>query len=218
MLNLSVPAQQRSKMALERFLNTSAHLLANNEFEQTGVAQIAKLSGSSVGTFYRLFGDKDVLLCAAHDRFVLKSRERVSMLAEQLNASPSSLVDKASDFITGVSDIYNKSEGLIRALIIRSSSDANFRIRIHQLNSHVCETFTHLLTSHEAVLGHPNPGQAADLCAHMLLASLNYLSMVGTLGSTPREAIPRELSRLICSYLQAQPTSAVAASSDQRKA
>ena len=36
----------------------------------------------------------------------------------------------------------------------------------------------------------------------MLLASLNYLTMVGTLGETPREVIPEELSRLICNYLE----------------
>jgi hypothetical protein len=51
-------------------------------------------------------------------------------------------------------------------------------------------------------LGHPNPEQAADLSAHMLLASMNYFTMVGTLGTTPREVVPGELSRMICSYLE----------------
>lgn len=34
---------------------------------------------------------------------------------------------------------------------------------------------------------------------------LNYLTMVGSLGTTPREHIPGELSRLVCNYLQVSP-------------
>lgn len=69
MLDFPAPTQDWSKKVLERFLNVAAGLLANNQFEEAGVSQLATLSDSSVGIFYRLFGDKDVLLFAVHERF-----------------------------------------------------------------------------------------------------------------------------------------------------
>jgi hypothetical protein len=54
------------------------------------------------------------------------------------------------------------------------------------------------------------PASSAAICkpsdilaAHLLLAGMNYFTMVGTFGSTPPKVIPHELARLICSYLQA---------------
>ena len=77
MYSIASPTQARSKKALERFLNVAAELLANNQFEETGISQIAQLAESSVGTFYRLLGDKDVLLYAVHQHFVEQSRTAV---------------------------------------------------------------------------------------------------------------------------------------------
>lgn len=207
MNDVPTPSQDRSRRALERFLNAAVDVLASNEFEGTGIAQLAKLASSSVGTFYRLFGDKDALLLAVHQRFVNQAWDRTSSLADELEVSPVPLDEKICSFILGVYGIYKGSEGLIRALIVRSSSDPGFRGRIHQLNSHVCETFTQVLLAHQGEMSHPNPQQAIDLSAHMLLANMNYLSLVGSLGSIPREDIPGEFSRLICCYLGVELTS-----------
>ena len=42
MYSIASPTQARSKKALERFLNVAAELLANNQFEETGISQIAE--------------------------------------------------------------------------------------------------------------------------------------------------------------------------------
>src|SRR3990167_4078989 len=172
MYSISSPTQARSKKALERFLNVAAELLADNRFEDTGISQIAVLAESSVGTFYRLLGDKDVLLYAVHERFVEQGRSAIDSLVQDLGHSELPLSGQIEAFIQGIIALFEGREGLLRALVRRSS------------------------------LRHPQPQQAADLAAHMLLASLNYLTMVGTLGETPREVIPEELSRLICNYLE----------------
>ena len=61
MYSIASPTQARSKKALERFLNVAAELLANNQFEETGISQIAQLAESSVGTFYRLLGELEAV-------------------------------------------------------------------------------------------------------------------------------------------------------------
>jgi len=180
----------------------AAELLTENRFEDTGISQIAQLAESSVGTFYRLLGDKDVLLYAVHERFVEQGRQAIDSLVSELSQDARPLVAQIETFIQGIIDLFEGREGLLRALIRRSSADLQFRQRFHQLNAHIGQTFCAIVLKRRSELGHPRPDQAADLSAHMLLASLNYLTMVGTLGQTPREVIPGELSRLICNYLE----------------
>jgi AcrR family transcriptional regulator len=202
MYSISNPTQARSKKALERFLNVAAELLADNRFEDTGISQIAVLAESSVGTFYRLLGDKDVLLYAVHERFVEQGRSAIDSLVQNLGHSELPLSGQIEAFIQGIITLFEGREGLLRALVRRSSADLQFRQRFHQLNAYIGQTFCAIVLARCNELRHPQPQQAADLAAHMLLASLNYLTMVGTLGETPREVIPEELSRLICNYLE----------------
>jgi AcrR family transcriptional regulator len=202
MYSISSPTQARSKKALERFLNVAAELLADNRFEDTGISQIALLAESSVGTFYRLLGDKDVLLYAVHERFVEQGRSAIDGLVQDLSHSELPLSGQIEAFIQGMIALFEGREGLLRALVRRSSADLQFRQRFHQLNAYIGQTFCAIVLARRNELRHPQPQQAADLAAHMLLASLNYLTMVGTLGETPREVIPEELSRLICNYLE----------------
>lgn len=202
MYSISSPTQARSKKALERFLNVAAELLADNRFEDTGISQIAQMAKSSVGTFYRLLGDKDVLLFAVHERFVEQGRNAIDALVADLSHSDLSLAAQIEVFIQGMIDLFAGREGLLRALVRRSSADLQFRQRFHQLNAYIGLTLCRIVLARQSELGHPQPQQAADLSAHMLLASLNYFTMVGTLGETPRDVIPGELSKLICNYLE----------------
>jgi len=202
MNSISSPTQARSKKALERFLNVAAELLADNRFEDTGISQIAQLAESSVGTFYRLLGDKDVLLYAVHERFVEEGRSAIDALVQDIGRSDMPLKAQIESFIQGIIDLFEGREGLLRALVRRSSADLQFRQRFHQLNAYIGQTFCALVLNRQNELRHPQPQQAADLSAHLLLASMNYLTMVGTLGQTPREVVPEELSRLICNYLE----------------
>ncbi|MBA4290522.1 MAG: TetR/AcrR family transcriptional regulator [Pseudomonas sp.] len=202
MNSISSPTQARSKKALERFLNVAAELLADNRFEDTGISQIAQLAESSVGTFYRLLGDKDVLLYAVHERFVEEGRSAIDALVADLSHSNLPLAEQIEVFIQGMIDLFAGREGLLRALVRRSSADLQFRQRFHQLNAYIGQTFCRIVLARQSELGHPQPQHAADLSAHMLLASMNYFTMVGTLGETPREVIPGEISKLICNYLE----------------
>ncbi|MGH8354362.1 MAG: TetR/AcrR family transcriptional regulator [Pseudomonas sp.] len=202
MYNLVSPPQARSKKALERFLNVAADLLANNTFEEAGIAQIAQLAQSSVGTFYRLLGDKDILLYAVHARFVEESQVAIDQHIEQLLNSELDAYGRIECFIRTLIDLFRQREGLLRALIRRSSADLQFRQRFHQLNAYIGQAFCRIALAQPGAIQHPQPSQAADLAGHLLLASMNYYTMTGSLGATAAEDIPGELSRLVLSYLQ----------------
>lgn len=207
MFSIASPTQVRSKQALERFLNVAAVQLANNTFEETGIAQLAQLAESSVGTFYRLLGDKDVLLYAVHSRFVEQAQSAVDALTAELSDSKLSLSGQIEGFILAVVGQFEGNEGLLRALIRRSSADLQFRQRFHHINAYISQAFCQIVLAHADELTHPQPAQAADLAAQILIASMNYFTLVGSFGSTPPKVIPHELTCVICSYLQITPAS-----------
>lgn len=207
MFSIASPTQVRSKQALERFLNVAAVQLANNTFEETGIAQLAQLAESSVGTFYRLLGDKDVLLYAVHSRFVEQAQNAVDALSNELKLSELTLSGQIEHFILAVIRQFEGNEGLLRALIRRSSADLQFRQRFHHINAYISQAFSQVVLAHAEQLQHPHPAQAADLAAQILIASMNYFTLVGSFGSTPPKVIPLELTCVICSYLQVSPAS-----------
>src|SRR5262245_21079979 len=63
------PQQARSQETLERLLDAAEHLVGEKGFEDTGVAEVARRAGSSVGAFYARFRDKDALLHALYERY-----------------------------------------------------------------------------------------------------------------------------------------------------
>src|SRR6218665_2582713 len=148
MYSIASPTQARSKKALERFLNVAADLLADNQFEETGISQIAQLAESSVGTFYRLLGDKDVLLYAVHDRFVEQSRLAVDGLVAELKGGELPLAQQIEKLIASMLELFRGSEGLLRALIRRSSNDLQFRQRFPQLNAYISQIFCRIVLTH----------------------------------------------------------------------
>src|SRR3989338_6516099 len=196
------PTQERSKQALERFLSVAAELLANNTFEDTGISQISQLAESSVGTFYRLLGDKDILLYAVHGRFVEESRAASDDTIERILQSELGAKAQIESFIRTLIELFRHREGLLRALIRRSSADLQFRQRFHELNAYIANAFCRIALAQLMTIRHPNPTQATDLVAHLLLASLNYYTMTGSLGITAGKDIPAELSRLVLNYLE----------------
>ncbi len=202
MSDLVNPMQERSKQALERFLNVAAELLANNTFEETSISQITQLAESSVGTFYRLLGDKDVLLYAVHGRFVEESQTAIDRAIEQVLHSDLDAKAQIESFIRTLIELFRNREGLLRALIRRSSADLQFRTRFHELNTYIANAFCRIALAQLMTIRHPNPTQAIDLVAHLLLASLNYHTMTGSLGVTADQDIPAELSRLALNYLE----------------
>jgi AcrR family transcriptional regulator len=192
-----LPSQARSQAALARFIEVGVELLASDAFEQTGIAEIAQLANSSVGTFYRLIGDKEKLLGLVHRGFVVRSQELLDLaLDPQLCAActPREVLER---FVDTLVKVYRGQEGLLRALIRRSSADLEFRQRFHGLNERV----GHQLA---AALGPREPGIAQErllFAAHALLGIMNHYTVTGSLGPITADAVSAELQALAGAYL-----------------
>ena len=170
---LPEPTQRRSQQALQRLLDAGEQLLASNAFEEASVTQIAELADSSVGTFYRVLGDKDTLSLLLLQRF----------------------------FQSTVGLVYQGRRGVLRALILRASRDAVFRDKVHQLNEYIAVRIVAVFQHHQREVHHPQPRKAMQAAVHIVLGALNQHTITGNLGHLSSNEVAEELSRILLAYL-----------------
>lgn len=200
LIRLPVPGQARSQQALERLLSAGESLLAENRYEEASVAEIASLAQSSVGSFYRLLGDKEALSLLLLQQFM----QRVAVTAAELapRADCRDLAECAGLLVDAYVDIYQGHRGVLRALILRASRSAEFRDKVHLLNQHVSSCAQTCMAPFTSQIRHPKPRQAVSSGMHMVLGALNQFTVTGQLGDLPVEELRPELTRLLLGYLR----------------
>lgn len=195
------PAQARSREALSRLLLAGEKMFAENRFDEIGVADLARLAQTSVGTFYRLLGDKDTLSGLLLQRFFSDLVEQVEALTELHQWEQRSLEDFVRATVSMFVSINRGRQGVLRALITRSSQDALFRERVHQMNNLIAQRTVAVLASKSQAIAHPNPAQAMMVVPPVLLGILNQHTLTGSLSFLSPAALEDELVRIAMRYL-----------------
>lgn len=201
MIEQPIPAQARSREALERLLLAGEKLFAENRFDEIGVADLARLAQTSVGTFYRLLGDKDTLSRLLLQRFFSDLVEQVEALTELRQWDGRTLEEFIRALVLMFVAINRGRQGVLRALITRSSRDAQFRERVHQINHLISQRTIAVLASKSAAITHPDPSQAMMVLPPVLLGILNQHTLTGSLAFLPAAALEDELVRIALRYL-----------------
>lgn len=200
----SAPTQARSREALERFITAGEQLLSENKFEQVGISELSSLAKSSVGTFYRLFEDKEVLFRLLHERFVKETKALLDDALDPDRWQEGSVEDILRTLIQAMGTLYANKEGLLRALIIRSSSDVGFRQGLHDLNRHISEKLTPLLVSRKDEIGHRYPDLAIKFGLNVVLGTMNHQTLAG-ISLMKTEDLVAELADVLFCYLRTEP-------------
>lgn len=195
------PGQERSRQALERLLQAGEKFLAENRFDEVGVAELARRAQTSVGTFYRLLGDKDTLSQLLLQRFFSDIVEHIEALTELRQWEARPLEDFVRATVARFVSINRGRQGTLRALITRSSRDAQFRDRVHQINHLIAQRVVAVLASKAAAIAHPNPAQAMMVLPPVLLGILNQHTLTGSLSFLSAGELENELVRIAMRYL-----------------
>ncbi len=197
----SMPSQARSREALERFIAAGEQSLEDNAFENMSISELATMASSSVGTFYRLFTDKEVLFQLLHERFVDDARAMLDLALDEDRWEGAGAADILRELVQTLAKLYGKKEGLLRALIIRSSSDVGFRKDLHGINQHISNKITPLILARKNEIGHSKPNEAIAFGINVVLGTMNHHTLAG-LKTMSMKALVRELTDVLFCYLR----------------
>lgn len=167
------PRQTRSHLTLDRILDATEALLEEKAFDSISVAEIVKRAGSSVGSFYARFGDKDCLLRCLQERLFEESRATAQQalapdLWEHVPAP-----DMVAAFIGFMLGAYRERQGLRRALLGRQATQADYRERAAEVAADACHKLARLFTARGIALETATLAVAVDMCHRVVFSVLD---------------------------------------------
>ncbi|MDR7168590.1 AcrR family transcriptional regulator [Nocardia kruczakiae] len=107
------PTQERAKETRQHILDTAARLFGERGIENTSTNRIAAEAGLSIGTVYRYFADRTVIVEELLER-LLESIER--RFTERLDRADRSVEEMTADILAAICEELVDNAKLVRAL------------------------------------------------------------------------------------------------------
>jgi len=202
------PQQARSILSMAKMLDAAEAIFAEGGDNALTVEAVVKGANTSVGNFYGRFGDRDGLLQAMHERFLLRIGG-AAHVAVAAAGNEKTLAGALEVFLSHVFTATHEYRNSARFFVLHRSSDPNLRSQGIRANAVFAGIFTTLVLSHQEEIGHAHPTTAADVSWRMVYASLAQQMMFDDeeVSGMPMAipALVHEITCCIVAYLKAPP-------------
>ena len=195
-------------------LDAAETLLRRNGFDRVSVSEIARAAGVTVGAFYARFPDKEALLTALEDRLTSTMLAFIADATTPGRWGGHTIGNALQRYFAGLVDIYAKTRGAGRALVLRSHTDAGLSKRLRRLNHEgLARVLTFLLS--QPGITHAEPALAIEIALLTVRSMLRETVLFGEAwpGAAPMssDVLATELTRLFLGYLGIDPATAIPA-------
>jgi len=177
------PRQARSQQTLDRILDAAEALVSEKGFDDTPVAEIARRAGSSVGSFYSRFLDKDALIGALNERFVTQAIATADAALDPARWQRATIEEIAEAVVRFLVDIHREQRGILRAFAQRMRVDPELHARRERLAEHIATGLSTLLLAHSAAIRHDDSQRAVGFALTMVFGVLEHAILFGELRS-----------------------------------
>lgn len=121
---LVLPAKQaRSRETRDRLLATGRRLLDRGVFEDTTIAELARQSSCSVGSFYFRFPDKDAFYLAVMGAVEEEVAERVRQRVNEASLARLSATRTVEACVDALIDLMDDYQGMVRTVQYKAMTD-----------------------------------------------------------------------------------------------
>ena len=203
-----IPARQRRSRETEaRILAAAERVFVRSGVSGATVAEICRVAGVAVGTFYGRFRDKDALLAAYFADYYRRAGEdlEADLSLERWRGRPAAEIVAA--WVKRRVDRFRARGSLTRAILtyVRTHPDPALRAPAARHSTLVVDRFAALLDGSAEGVGHPDPRRAAVMAVSALEALLKELTLYAgkrsrALTIADEELVP-ELTRMLLGYL-----------------
>jgi len=191
------PQQARSRATVTAILEAMTRILDQEGFDAATTTRVAEVAGTSIGTLYQYFSDRDAILDALQDR----EFERALALIQKVLATGKEVSGRevARALVRGLLVQYAASPGLHRVLAIEGLRLASTeRVRVFDLR------VVNIIRNFLEMSGLPIRRAKIDAAAFVIFQSVRA-SMLGRMLEAPPglddETLTEELTDMIFRYL-----------------
>lgn len=164
---------KRREASRERLLWAAEEQLRIEELDEFSIDSVVERANESVGTFYRVFPNKDALLNAVQDR--LHERMQPDILeAIERGSNTSRSLDEIVDHVFGVLiDRVLREKRLCRACMMLSALDPDMLRKFRQINQDRRDAVVAALATHQDQIAHADKDWAMHQAYHMYLSTIH---------------------------------------------
>lgn len=197
------PRQARSAQTLERILEAAEELIAERGIEGTTIVEVARRAGSSVGSFYARFPDKEALLLSVLERFYEQSVATAEMVLDPARWDGVALDEALRSAFLFLLRVFRERRGLITTFTLRAAREGDVAALGERLGELVAAQVYELLRVRDEQVSHPEPREAVRFATWMVLSALEAraLHTAEAKMQIPEELIAAELTRMCTAYL-----------------
>jgi len=205
------PKQDRSTLSMARMLDAAEALFAEGGESALTVEAVVTRAKTSVGSFYGRFDDRDGLLQAMHERFLLRLGG-AAHVAVAAAGNEKTLAGALEVFLSHLFTAAHEYRNSARFFVLHRSADPSLRAQGIRANAVFAGIFTTLMLSHREEIAHASPATAIDVAWRMLYAALAQQMMFDgeEVSGVPMTipALVREITCCLAAYLEAPPVKA----------
>ena len=162
------PLQERGKIAERNIINAAQQAFAEHGYSGARVADIVKLAGSSTGSFYFRFKNKDALFEFMLDDFIDKSRRVLAQVPVNFNSLPELLEWQ----VTQHASLLEQNHGFYRAVNEVSISNPATWNTLRLLTSEIAASVVLSAAPFKDVITAPNWQQAVFSAVEFISGNL----------------------------------------------
>jgi AcrR family transcriptional regulator len=199
-----VPVQKRSRKRYEEVLDAAEKRFASDGIEATSMALVAADAGTSIGTLYGRFEDKNALVYAVHARYMERSLGLAEMASDPANWKGQDLEAVVTAVVPAMVASFRGNAGILRAFAYAGVRDEVLRGRAEAALRHGGALFSRLLEERRDEIAHPDPAAAADFAARLVLGMANHSLLFErpTERDYSDEELTAEITRAVLGYLR----------------
>ena len=193
---------------MARMLDAAEAVFAKGGDNALTVEAVVKGSKTSVGAFYSRFGDRNGLLQAMHERFLLRLGG-AAHVAVAAAGNEKNLAGAIEVFLSHVFTATQEYRNSARFFVLHRSADTTLRAQGIRANAVFAGIFTTLVLSHRAEIAHADPAIATNVAWRLVFAALAQQMMFDDqeVSGVPMTipALVHEIASCIVAYLKAAP-------------
>ncbi len=197
--------QQRSQRTLRRIIDAFATLLHTKTFEEVTVAEICRVAGCSVGSFYGRVASKDDLLGHLCDRSYDELAKVVAAVVEPTQYGALGFREVLERQVRALTILHVERRGVLRAMIVHARRREAFGAATRAFNERlvrvVAEAWRRHLERSKLSVGSRSLETAAVMAAAFLRESLIFGELWPTLRDTDEAQIGADLTDMLTNYL-----------------
>jgi AcrR family transcriptional regulator len=200
---LRAPAQTRSRASMEALLDIGRRLIEERGIDDCSMSDVAEAAGSSIGSLYFRFGNRERFISEVMQRQIRSAREDFERLIAGLNASAKAPDEVITSVTQWTVDVFGQNKGLLRAQLRRALENPQEWRPFQDFARYLVEELITVLERFTRLRVDPDWQLHVRIAMQTLFGTLNniLINRPGPLDLDDR-ATAEELSKVVVRYLR----------------